>query len=470
MPVWVEKMYPIALLLLAVGVVLWRLPRVDLGHSSAFKRRRVMNWLPLGLTYAFLYFGRYNLSAIVDQLEKVQLLTKAQFGDIDGVGAIVYGIAFLLNGPLTDRFGGRATMLVAAAGSAIMNVGMALVLARAQDPLHAAWVADGGVVTMLTLLNAANMYFQSFGAVSIVKVNAPWFHVRERGVLGGLFGILISLGLYFAYDWAKALAENFGFVASFWVPAFILGVCFVVAFLVIRDAPSKAGFADFDTGDASSSDDGPSDVFAVAKRMLSQRIILLIVAIEFCSGFLRQAAMKWFRLYAKALGETDGFVYQNWGMLLCVAGILGGVFAGFISDYLFQSRRGPVAAVLYAGLTVGAAIAVGVVGGPLLGWSIVFMSLCVIGVHGMLSGTASMDFGGKKNAGIVTGIIDGFVYLGTGTQAFLYGRLLPTGDAAKLAENWRVWPIAMVPVALVGLLLCTRVWNARPSSRGSSAH
>jgi OPA family glycerol-3-phosphate transporter-like MFS transporter len=68
-------------------------------------------------------------------------------------------------------------------------------------------------------------------------------------------------------------------------------------------------------------------------------------------------------------------------------------------------------------------------GTPVLGWSVLFMSLCVIGVHGMLSGTASMDFGGSKSAGVVTGVIDGFVYLGTGTQALLYGRILPQGDA-----------------------------------------
>jgi OPA family glycerol-3-phosphate transporter-like MFS transporter len=290
--------------------------------------------------------------------------------------------------------------------------------------------------------------------------------VRERGVLGGLFGILISLGLYFAYDWAKALSEAFGFVAAFVVPAAVLAVCLVIAFVAIRDTPSKAGFADFDTGDASSGETAPEGVFAIARRMLSQRVILFIIGIEFCSGFLRQAVMKWFRLYAKALGETDTFVYENWGMLLCVAGIMGGVFAGFISDHLFQSRRGPVAAVLYAGLTAGAALAVGVIGGPLLGWSVVLMSLCVIGVHGLLSGTASMDFGGAKNAGVVTGIIDGFVYLGTGTQAFLYGRLLPTGEAAKVAENWRIWPIALLPVAVVGLVLCSRVWNARPTRAG----
>ena len=66
LPGWLSNMLPIVLLLVAIGVVVARLPKVDVGHSEAFKKRRLMNWVPLGLTYAFLYFGRYNLSAIVD--------------------------------------------------------------------------------------------------------------------------------------------------------------------------------------------------------------------------------------------------------------------------------------------------------------------------------------------------------------------------------------------------------------------
>ncbi len=100
------------------------------------------------------------------------------------------------------------------------------------------------------------------------------------------------------------------------------------------------------------------------------------------------------------------------------------------------------------------------------------MSLCVIGVHGMLSGTASMDFGGSKNAGIVTGVIDGFVYLGTGAQAFYFASALPTGGAAKSIASWKVWPGAMVPVAVFGLALCATIWNARPTkgSAGGPSH
>jgi len=70
-----------------------------------------------------------------------------------------------------------------------------------------------------------------------------------------------------------------------------------------------------------------------------------------------------------------------------------------------------------------------------VGWLVVIMSLAVIGVHGMLSGTASMDFGGKKNVGIAVGIIDGFVYLGTAAMSFTYAIILPQeqfDEAGKL--------------------------------------
>lgn len=118
-------------------------------------------------------------------------------------------------------------------------------------------------------------------------------------------------------------------------------------------------------------------------------------------------------------------------MLLCVAGILGGVFAGTISDRVFGSRRGPVAAVLYVGLLLGALGMCAFLGQPhVLGFIVIAMSLCVIGVHGMLSGTASMDFGGTKNAGIAVGLIDGFVYAGTACQAILYAKTLPEGGTA----------------------------------------
>jgi OPA family glycerol-3-phosphate transporter-like MFS transporter len=317
------------------------------------------------------------------------------------------------------------------------------------------------------------MYFQSFGAVSIVKVNAHWFHVRERGVFGGIFGILISLGIYFAFDWGKLIVEAFPANVEyvFFIPAAILLVFALIDWRLVFDLPSQTGHADVEVGDASSGDTGPPLKLAqVARKMFSNPVIVTIALVEFCSGYLRQTIMQWYPIFAKQTGISESFVPKNWGMLLCVAGILGGVFAGTISDRLFQSRRGPVAALLYAIMLLGAVLMVFSLESDSLGWLVVVMSLAIIGVHGMLSGTASMDFGGRRNAGVAVGIIDGFVYLGTGLQAIVLGLVLPKdGDPqAALASGWHWWPIVMLPAALVGLLLALRLWHARAQRASAS--
>ncbi len=468
MPAWLTNLLPIVLLLAAIALVLGRLPKVDLGHSEAFKKRRFWNWFPLGLTYAFLYFGRYNIN---EATSAIKALDNAAFGTIFGVGAWVYGVSFLVNGPLTDRLGGRLTILIAALGSAGSNVLMGgLVYAVVSQ----GFVPPGGLVVWLSVLYGLNMYFQSFGAVSIVKVNAAWFHVRERGQQGGIFGILISLGIYFGYDWSRMIVR--GAPDSPWLvffaPAVILVLAFVVDFFLVRDAPSNAGHPDFDLGDASSGDapgENPTAA-AVFLKMVRNPVIMIIVAIEFCTGFLRNGVMSWYPKFAKAVSLQDDFVSRNWGLLLCVFGIIGGMFAGVISDRVFHSRRGPVASVLYGGITIGSIAMFFFLDQSWVGWVLVFMALNYVGVHGMLSGTASADFGGRKNTGVAVGIIDGFVYLGTGLQSLIVGRVLPQGDLAKVASNWISWPMAMVPMAILGLLLCTRVWNAKPQNAAAPAH
>lgn len=68
---WYTGFTPILLLLVAVAIVVWRLPKVQgLPHleNSAYRRRRALNWLVAGTTYAFLYWGRYNLQPAIEAL------------------------------------------------------------------------------------------------------------------------------------------------------------------------------------------------------------------------------------------------------------------------------------------------------------------------------------------------------------------------------------------------------------------
>ena len=454
------EVVPILILCAVIAVVVRRLPRVEVDHSAGYRRRRAANWLPLGLTYAFLYMGRYNIVAL---LVKGQISGK-DFGTVDAVGSVVYGLSFLVNGPLCDRLGGRFTMLISAAGASACNIAIGVIYASQGHPPDTA--------TLLGLFSL-NMYFQSFGAVSIVKVNAAWFHLRERGTFGGIFGILISLGVYLAFDWAPKIADLTSPEWLFLAPGVILAGMFVVCWMLVRDNPSDAGFPDFDVADASSGQTGAAEpALKLIKRLLTNRTILIISLISLCAGFLRNGILKWFKTFAGGVGGAGSFLYAHWGMASCIAGITGGMFAGIISDHLFQSRRPPVATVLFSIVLVGAIATVPLLGAPLIvSWFVAGMLMAVIGINGMMSGVASMDFGGKRGAGTATGLIDGFVYFGTAAQDIVYGFLLPEkGSAAsKDVGNWYAWPLAMLPVAVVGIALSLTVWNARVAAK-SAAH
>ena len=485
MPGWLSEFLPIVALLALIVVIVGRLPRVDLGHSPAFLRRRFTNWFPVGLTYAFLYMGRYNLRVCTNIA-----FDKAQFSNIYFWGTLTYGFAFVVNGPLTDKLGGKKTIVVAALGSLLANSAMGFVILQAMQGGVVPKDAQAGLVPVLSVLYALNMYFQSFGAVAIVKVNAAWFHLRERGTFGGIFGILISLGLYFAFDWCKFIVEKTSVPFAFFVPAAILGVFALLDLALVRDTPGEAGHQDFELGDASSGADGPREsIVTIAKRMLKNPAIVTIAAIEFCSGYLRNSIMQYYQTFAEETGRAASptmkkaaaklgveavaalpkeFVHDHWGMLNCMAGITGGVIAGLISDRVFGSRRGPVAGVLYAVMLLGALVMFPAIPTRAVGWVVVVMTLAIIGVHGMLSGTASMDFGGKRNVGIVVGIIDGCVYLGTAIEALVLGRVLPAKGAQHDANNWWTWPAVMVPAAVIGLALSLRVWNARPHTKAAA--
>ena len=441
-------------------------------HTRAYRHRRLINWFPMGLTYALLYMGRYNLTVSKNALGN--LMTKGDFGLIFGVGAVVYAFSFLINGPLVDRIGGKKGILIAAIGAGCMNLGMGFYL---KHVLSLANPAEAPLKLVFVLMYAGNMYFQSYGAVSIVKVNAHWFHVRERGIFSGIFGIMIASGIFLAFDVTGRILKSplvvgkgfDGGDALWWAflsPAVLLFTFFLIEIFLLRDKPSQAGHKDFDTGDESSGEDLEKRIptLQLFKRILTHPVILTVAAIEFCTGVLRNGVMHWFPIYAKeqlAAGLTSGWKYtlENWGLLLWIAGIIGGNVAGIVSDKLFQSRRGPSAGLLYGvmGFCIGGMF-FSLHNGWMLAVLIFIMSICVIGTHGLLSGTATMDFGGRKGAATAVGVIDGFVYLGTGVQSFSLGILT--------TKNWNYWPIFLLPFSIIGFLLLLRIWHAKPKKRG----
>lgn len=429
------------------------------GLTREFRLRRFANWFPLGLTYASLYMGRYNFNAYRSHAGELHGLSNAQVGLIATVGFWVYAVSLLVNGPLTERFGGRRAILVGVAGASAANLAIAFFLRG--------FATASNVVPGLALLYGVDMYFQSFGAISVVKVNSSWFHWRERGLIGGVFGSMISLGYYLALGVGGFIYAMLPYWCLFLVPAGVLAVMFVVDLLLVRDRPDDAGLGEFDTGiveEASPGGAAAEPTFReVVFRVLAHPVLRVLALAEFCTGIVRQGLLLYFgRFLAQVHGVTEKGTpvrYQVASLGITVGGILGALLCGILSDKVFGSRRAPVAFLFYLG-QAAALCALGMAHSSIAAVLLVgFSCMWIFGVHGMLSGTASMDFGGRRAAATAAGLLDGVQYLGSGLVGFGLGALIDT-------YKWAYWPYALVPFSFVGAVLMLRLWNARPAARG----
>src|SRR5436190_10646984 len=109
-------------LALVIGIYFYNNP---LKHGPWFLSRRFINWFPLGMTYAFLYMGRYNLTVAKNSLGS--LMSIEDFSLIFAAGTTTYAFSFLINGPIVDKIGGKRGILIAAAGASVANVALGAV-------------------------------------------------------------------------------------------------------------------------------------------------------------------------------------------------------------------------------------------------------------------------------------------------------------------------------------------------------
>ena len=436
-------------------------------HSREYRLRRFANWFPLGLTYATYYMGRYNFNVVKGDMGTMFQLDKAQMGIIATAGFWTYALSVIFNGPLADKIGGRKAILIGAVGALATNLLIGLLFLNG-------WTTK--ILVGMSLLYSVNMYFQSFGALSVVKVNAAWFHVKERGVFGGVFGGMIAAGYFLAITVGGWILSQFSWYMIFILPAAAIGIMAVIDYFLVRDRPSQAGHTDFLTGDASSGDETPVDFGYLMKKVFSHPVIVTIAFAEFCTGFVRQGLLLYFAEFLHEVHnvKAGSALFSLAGAGVTVGGIIGGMICGFLSDKVFQSRRPPVAFIFYIGQIISL-VALGFAPSPLAASLLIGVScLFIFGVHGMLSGTASMDFGGKKAAASAAGMLDGIQYVASGLTGFGLGWILKTygWDGHPLTEgyvpaNAWVWVSAIIPFSFFGALFMTRIWNAQPRQHAS---
>jgi len=348
-------------------------------------------------------------------------------------------------------------MLIGATGAWVFN--LAFGLGAYLGFLGTGTILLGYLATTWTL----NMYFQSYSALSLIKVNSGWFHVSERGVFSAIFGSMIQSGRFGVYTLMTVGAiVALPWQWKFFLPAAIVALFTFATFLMVRDSPADAGLGDFDPQDATSGDTEAITFGYVARKIFTNPIAITIAAAEFCTGLVRKGFEEWFPRYMQEVHHLalDNPIFQRNAIAVVGAGIAGAFAAGTMSDWVFKHRRPPVAFIGYV-LQIGALAVV---------WQAPSLTLIVVAfavnsfaismVHSMLSGTASMDFGGKRAAATAAGMFDGMQYIGGSAMGAGMGFLLDS-------FGWGVWGPSMIGFAAIGAILMLTLWNARPKAGGA---
>jgi MFS transporter, OPA family, glycerol-3-phosphate transporter len=426
-------------------------------HSREFRKRRALNWLTLGTTYATMYMARYNLSFANKSLSDTFGWDKTQIGAIISTMLTIYGFSALFNGPIADRIGGRKAMLIGVSGAIVCNLVFGM-------GAYAGFLGTGTLLlAYFSTVWALNGYFQSYSALSLIKVNSAWFHVRERGVFSAIFGSMIQSGRFLIYLIGPFAVTVLPWQWVFFIPAGCMAVMAIMTFLFVQDSPRHAGFEDFDTADASSGDTEKADLKYLFRKVFTNPVTITIAVAEFCTGFVRHGFEQWFPRYMQEAQHLrlDSPIFKSGALAVVATGILGAFAAGTISDWVFKSRRPPVAFIGYALQVICLGIIWWAPSTTVIIGAFILNSFAISMVHSMLSGTASMDFGGKKAAATATGMFDGMQYIG--------GSVVGVGMGWLLEHfGWGAWGPSMIGFAMVGAILMIFLWNVVPQSR--SAH
>jgi OPA family glycerol-3-phosphate transporter-like MFS transporter len=395
---------------------------------------------------------RYNFSIANKSISQEFGFTRAQMGYIITTALFAYACGQIINGLLTDRFGGKRAMLIGAAGTVTMNL------------LFGA-ASFVGMLGLFVAIRGLDGYLQAFGAPGMVKINAAWFAHRERGRFSGIFGFVINLGRFGIFNFGPALLAGFtvlGLVSVpplhwrwlFWAPSAVCAGVAVFMALAVAETPEEAGFPGVVPDESGTPADGvQTQVRQVIKKIAANPVVWITASAYACTGAVRQAVDQWFPRYMQELHQVDlnSTSFKFLAFLIPFVASAGSLTSGYASDILFKGRRAPVAAILYFTETAIILLAAQFHSATAAIVSLVLISFTANSTHSILGSAAPMDIGGRKMAGFALGLIDSFQYFGGSLAGYFLGSLLD-----KSLGNYFYF---MAPFGMIGGILMLFVRN-----------
>ncbi len=418
--------------------------------DTEFRRHRIRVMLAITLGYGFIYTCRLGLSIVKKPVIDNGIYTIEELGTIGA--ALFYSYAFgkFFNGFLSDHFRPRLFFSLSIFVAAIVNLFMGFTTF--------VWVA--------VVLWALNGWFQGMAAPSAVISITNWFGLHERGRRYGLWNASHSIGEGLTFYVIAAIVSAWGWRYGFITPGIL---CIAVALWVysfLRDAPPTMGLPDVhDWLGEETEQDTSKTTWQTQKVVFGIRAMWIVALSSGLMYITRYAINSWGVLY---LQETRGFSLVEAGFFLAVntvAGIVGSIAYGYLSDRVFDAKR-PPANLVFAIVEVLALLVI-FYGPPnefVLMIAFALYGAALSGLVASIGGLFGVDIAPRGAAGAAMGFVGVFSYLAAATQESVSATLISRG--VTIIDGVRTYDFDTAIMFWIGssvlsMLLAASLWNTK---------
>ncbi|MDR3623521.1 MAG: MFS transporter [Chlamydiales bacterium] len=366
--------------------------------------------------YAFYYFSRKSFVFAMPGIMQELQLDKSQLGIVSSIFALTYGISKFASGVLSDQSNPRYFMAFGLICSGILTI----------------FVGFSSSLYLFAILWGLNGWFQGFGSPPCVRLLSHWYSHSERGSWWSSWTVSQNVGAFLIPWIAGICLHYYNWQLAMFAPGLL---CILGGFFLINrlaDTPQSLGLPpiekfrnDYISQKRNDHEEEELSTRSLLLSVLKNKCIWILAVAYFFIYTVRVGIESWTALF---MIESEGYtpIYAcGLVSLFEVGGFFGGLSVGWISDRLFNAKRGPVNALFAIVLLVSILSFWSMPKGcAWLNSSVMFIiGFATFGPQ-MLIGIAVTELAHKKASATANGFAGWVAYIGAASAGFPLGKII----------------------------------------------
>ena len=390
--------------------------------DSTYKSLRNKTFWGATVAYSLYYVCRMSLSVVKQPLIDEGVLSAGELGVIGSALLFVYAVGKFMNGFIADYCNIKRFMATGLFFSALVNLLLG-VLGIVND---AVTQSTAVIFFSFAILWGINGWMQSMGSPPGVICLSRWFPKSKRGTYYSIFSSTPYIGEFLSFVITGLVVGALGWKAGFIVAAVAGLIGSLIILWLVSDTPESKGLPSVQQ--LSGEEVTKHDVLPtrdLQKYVLKHPGIWVIALSSAFIYITKYAITGWGVLF---LQKEKGFSIEDATQIIgfyAVAGIVGTVMAGWLSDRLFKSDR--VKPAILAGLLSFITLALFLFTDTGYMMNVVYVSVfsLAIGVlYCIVAGLMAIDIVPRKATGAALGVVGISSYIAAGLQDITSGYLI----------------------------------------------